>query len=210
MNLLSRANKYFHSSRKRGVTRGYGLLEYWLALKRARIANKYIKESRKDGRIIDIGCGSYPIFLLSSKFVEKFGIEKIQSLKPSLSRRLKFISHDIESCDKLPFENNFADTVTMLAVLEHIGLQSTVSLMPEIYRVLKPGGICIITMPCPWSEWLLKIFSYIGLVSKIELSDHKRSLNNTEVKSLLKNAKFKQIHMGYFECFMNRYFIARK
>lgn len=70
-------NKYLRNSVKIKVTRGYGLLEYFLAIQRARIANKFIEDTHKNGRILDIGCGSYPIFLLTSKFMEKIGIDRI-------------------------------------------------------------------------------------------------------------------------------------
>ena len=44
------------------VTRGTGLIEPWLSDHRARKANELIPRHLRDGRILDIGCGSYPYF----------------------------------------------------------------------------------------------------------------------------------------------------
>ncbi|MDP2947815.1 MAG: hypothetical protein Q8N88_06895, partial [Nanoarchaeota archaeon] len=56
-------------------TRGTGLLEKYLAKKRAHMANKLIPESLRRGRILDVGCGETPFFLLNTKFNEKYGID---------------------------------------------------------------------------------------------------------------------------------------
>lgn len=69
MDIIARLNKYLRLSGHRNVTRGYGLLEYFLAIQRTKIANKFIDGAHRNGRILDIGCGSYPIFLLTSKFI---------------------------------------------------------------------------------------------------------------------------------------------
>ena len=46
-----------------GMTRGKGLLEPMLADLRAQRANKLIPSTSRTGRILDIGCGTYPYFL---------------------------------------------------------------------------------------------------------------------------------------------------
>ena len=52
--------------RNTNVTRGYGLLETLLSNQRMKITNKLIKNHHKNGAILDIGCGTYPIFLVNS------------------------------------------------------------------------------------------------------------------------------------------------
>ncbi|MFH1777641.1 MAG: class I SAM-dependent methyltransferase [Candidatus Omnitrophota bacterium] len=210
MKRLRRVKKNLNFFLKRGATRGYGALEYVLALQRAKLANKFITDGHRTGKILDIGCGSYPIFLLTSKFVEKFGIEKIIHSNHNVRKRVKLINHDIEKGDNLPFADNSISTITMLAVFEHISLYSVPNILSEIYRILKPKGICIITIPATWSEVILKIMSNIRLISKIELDEHKSTLSTAKILSLLQKAKFINIKSGYFEFFMNRWFVVKK
>src|SRR2546423_15607544 len=63
-------------SSARTVTRGHGLLEGFLARQRVRRANSLIPESARAGRVLDIGCGTYPLFLLSTAFHERYGLDR--------------------------------------------------------------------------------------------------------------------------------------
>ena len=60
-------------------TRGGGLLETWLAQLRAKQANKLIPNTLRSGRILDIGCGSYPYFLAHTFFRERVGVDRMAS-----------------------------------------------------------------------------------------------------------------------------------
>ncbi len=51
----------------------------------------------------------------------------------------------IEKEGPLPFESNYFDSISILDVLEHIYNQD--SILQELYRVLKPGGKIIVTVP---------------------------------------------------------------
>ena len=210
MNIAKRFSKYINNFPQTSVTRSYGLLERFLALQRAKIANKFISSEHRKGKILDVGCGTYPIFLLTSKFVEKFGIDKTQFLGSGVSRRINFINYDIEKGNKLPFNDNCIDVVTMLAVMEHVKFSNLIYSMSEIYRVLKPRGICILTVPSHWAEYILDIMANIKLVSKIEMEDHKSKLSNSKIIEILKAANFNTVDFGYFEFFVNRWFLAKK
>ena len=62
---------------KPNYTRGGGLLEPALARYRANMANKLIPEQLRSGRILDVGCGSYPYFLSHTAFAEKYAIDQL-------------------------------------------------------------------------------------------------------------------------------------
>jgi ubiquinone/menaquinone biosynthesis C-methylase UbiE len=190
-------------------TRGKGLLEEFLAEKRAEKANNCILKSSRAGRILDIGCGSYPYFLSTTNFKEKYGIDP--SLKVSSDQNIKLLKKDVTK-QKLPFKDNFFDVVTMLAVFEHIDNDKMDIVLKEIIRVLKKEGIFIITTPSPWSDKLLHNMAKIGLISSVEIHEHKTHHSKEKVKEVLFKAGFNRsrINSGYFEVYMNMWFTAQK
>lgn len=210
MNVLSRLRRYYKNQARLGVTRSYGLLEFYLALQRARIARKFLPDSSKNGKVLDIGCGSYPIFLLTSRFVEKYGIDTLDSHGAGISRRIKMINHDIEKGERIPLQNGQVDAVTMLAVLEHVAYDRLPLLLREVFRILKPGGIYIITVPSSCSAMLLRLMAGIGLLSKVEIGDHQMLLRSWRIAEFLREAGFSYVKRGYFEFFLNRWFVAKK
>src|SRR6266487_4114917 len=100
------------SATTRRVTRGDGFLEEFLARQRSRQANSLILESARNGRVLDIGCGSHPLFLLTTRFAERYGLDRVPS-NDFKEQGITLINHDIET-KRLPFEDDFFDVVTML------------------------------------------------------------------------------------------------
>ena len=58
------------------MPRGRRLLEPVLVRLRARQANPLIPEPLRGGRVLDIGCNSFPYFLSHTSFKEKFAIDQ--------------------------------------------------------------------------------------------------------------------------------------
>ncbi len=210
MTIFKTVKSSFRKLFSRKVTRGYGLLEFFLAVQRAKLANKLILAQCKTGRVLDIGCSSYPIFLLTANFVEKFGLDKIKFNNSHYLKRFSFIHYDIEEKADLSLEKDFFDVVTMLAFLEHIEYEKLNIFLKQVFSAVRPGGICIITVPSPWTHHLLCVLSKFSLISKVEIAEHKTNLRKRELLSLLSNAGFKNIKFGYFEFFMNRWIVCLK
>jgi len=189
---------------KNSVTRGYGLLETFLAKKRADMANRLIPRRLRKGRILDIGCGSTPFFLINTEFKEKYGID--YSVSRSNSKNLVLKNFDLNN-SKMPFRNNFFETVIMLAVVEHMERDKLPALFKEVARILKPGGRFIITTPCPWAHFLLRLMARFRLVSPIEIKEHKYAYDKNSIAAYFDNAGFKSSKMkfGYFELFLNNW-----
>ena len=58
------------------ATRGYGLLEGLLARQRMRRAEKLIDPVHRAGRLLDFGCGRFPLFLSRARFHDKYGLDQ--------------------------------------------------------------------------------------------------------------------------------------
>ncbi len=193
------------------ATRGYGLLEGYLAKKRAHVANKLIQNNCRQGKILDIGSGSYPLFLINTEFSEKYGIDQLSG-NCNFKGNIRLTNHNIEKNQSLPFEDNFFDVITMLAVIEHIERKNAINLLSHIERILKPGGSFILTTPSAWTGKLLKLMAILKLVSSDELDEHKVAYSHDTLFSCLVDAGFEKdsIKCGFFEICMNQWIVAIK
>ena len=95
---------------------------------------------------------------------------------------------------------------------KHIEPQRVPQILTEIKRILKPGGMFIMTTPAPWTEGLLKLLARTNMVSREEIEDHKGSYSRKQIHVLLKQGGFHEsaIKSGYFELFMNIWARAQK
>ncbi|MCC7202793.1 MAG: class I SAM-dependent methyltransferase [Nitrospirae bacterium] len=193
-------------------TRGSGLLEGLLAKKRARIANALIPPEKRNGRLLDVGCGTFPYFLNNTSFKEKFGIDKGIGSGVVQAGPLSLSSFDFENDDTLPFREGYFDVVTMLAVIEHLEPDRVAGVLNECRRVLNDGGLLIITTPAFWTDKLLRMMAALGLVSPEEILEHKDVYSHSKIAALLCKGGFSQGKMrsGYFELFMNLWTVAAK
>jgi SAM-dependent methyltransferase len=194
-------------------TRGNGLFEPVLAHLRAQRANSLIPLQSRSGRILDIGCGSYPYFLAHTDFKEKFSIDQ-SPLSDHVRTQLEISSYtlNLDSQPYLPFENGFFDAITLLAVIEHLDPQSMASLFSEIHRSLRVGGVVVLTTPAAWSSGLLNFMARVGLVSIEEIHEHVYAYTLPLIGWYFGQAGFEmhKIRFGYFEAMFNMWAVAGK
>jgi SAM-dependent methyltransferase len=186
------------------------LLEGFLARMRAKRANSLIPDEMRSGRILDIGCGSYAAFLTGTRFSERYGLDRVPLADAPAG--LTLIHHDIEDDSPLPFEDAFFDVVTMLAVFEHLEEATIRRVLRDVFRMLRPGGLYVMTTPVNWTEGILKAMSAVRLVSHEEIGEHKAQYSGAEIVSLLGEAGYDRslIRHGTFELGMNLWAVAQK
>lgn len=195
------------------LTRGKGLLEPLLADWRAQRANQLIPSHLREGRILDIGCGTYPYFLAHTSFAEKFAIDQIPLSKETATQLcIESYTLDLEQKPKLPFEDGFFHAVTLLAVVEHLDPALMALLFKEVYRVLKPGGLVALTTPAAWSDGLLKFMARVRLVSAEEIQEHAYAYTLPLLGWYFGQAGFEmsKTRFGYFELMLNMWATAQK
>lgn len=192
------------------VTRGKGLLEPWLAQMRAQKAEDLIPDTLRSGRILDIGCGSYPYFLSHTSFKEKIAIDQNPLVDPP--EDIEWHTLDLNQDPELPFDSSFFSVVTMLAVIEHLNPSGLVQLFQETRRVLNPGGQVILTTPASWSDRLLRFMAFIGLVSKEEIEEHVFPYTMPLLGWYFGAAGFERdkVNFGYFELGLNMWAVAER
>lgn len=200
---------------KQKSTRGYGLLEGYLAKQRSRTADKLIPSYLRKGRILDIGCGTYPSFLKRIEFDEKYGLDKVvrdDQKKQFQNYNITLLNIDLDKDYLSHFDNEYFNIVTVLAVFEHIEQVNLRKLLKEIYRVLRPGGMYIMTTPAKWTDKLLRLLARLRLGSPVEIGEHKAAYDHNRISSLFQDAGFSKdkLKLGYFEVFMNIWTVGTK
>jgi len=130
---------YFEPDLKSGYKYGYFPEFKWLAI--ALYQRFHPKTS------LDIGCATGNLVQrLLELGVDAYGVDisAYAISRSPVKDRLKQV--DIVS-ERLPFESNYFDLITMLEVIEHISNEENI--LKEMRRVLKEDGIIYITTPTP-------------------------------------------------------------
>ena len=98
------------------------------------------------GRVLDVGCGDG---FFTAKILQRFNLKNVYGLDISSKAvdlaRLKHpeIKFQQGALNHIPEETNSIDSVTMIEVIEHlVDIEGT---LKELFRVMKPGGILLIT-----------------------------------------------------------------
>lgn len=108
-----------------------------------RFLEKYSPHFR--GALYDLGCGekSHESFFLrhADRYIGVDWAGTLHSLKADVIADLN---------KPLPIENNAADSVVSLSVLEHLCEPQT--MLNEAWRILKPGGAIVLQVP--WQWWI--------------------------------------------------------
>jgi SAM-dependent methyltransferase len=201
------------SQNSSAYTRGKGLLEPTLARLRTGRANRLIPPELRAGRILDIGCGSFPYFLAHTAFKEKFAVDQLpMPAETATTNQIEFFALDLNRAPRLPFENDYFEAVTLLAVVEHLNPDSLAQLFKESRRVLRPGGMVILTTPAAWSDGLLHLMAHLNLVSAEEIHEHAFAYTLPLLGWHFGQAGFAmtKLRFGYFEFMLNMWATAEK
>lgn len=107
----------------------------------------YLAEGHVKGDILEIGCGEgRGIDLFHDKIKSYTGLDKIRSVIDTLQAKYSdysFIQENIPPFSSL--NDNSFDVIVSFQVIEHI--KADQYFLEEIKRVLKPGGVALITTP---------------------------------------------------------------
>ena len=108
--------------------------------------HKRVLERVGNRRILETGCGGGVLLqMLQSQSRELFGIDVSQAaVYATRTYAAQSTNLCIADASELPFKADIFDYLTVTNVLEHIEGDNA---LKECYRVLKPGGIALITVP---------------------------------------------------------------
>ncbi|MEW6735296.1 MAG: class I SAM-dependent methyltransferase [Acidobacteriota bacterium] len=160
---------------------------WWFVARRSLISEIVRKEvvAHGRGRIVDVGCGTGANLAAISHYGIGFGVD-IAPEAISLCRARGLNELTISRLERLTYRSESFDIITALDVLEHIN--DDLQAMGELYRICKPGGVLIVTVPAYgflWSE-------------HDEALHHRRRYTAYELRNKLMLAGFEIERCSYF------------
>jgi SAM-dependent methyltransferase len=173
------------------------VLQNW----RARMARPWIPSG---ARVLDIGCHQ-------GEFLHSLG----KHIRPSIG--LDPLARPDRACrhwllcqpfaEPLAFADAAFDVVVMLAAFEHI--HDRAPLCRECYRLLRPGGRVIVTVPSPRVDGILAVLCSLRLADGMSLEEH-HGFDPRTTPELFLHMGFLLEHRHRFQFGLNHLFVFRK
>jgi SAM-dependent methyltransferase len=123
-------------------------------------------------RVLEVGPGVNPRVPLGDSWFIDESARAVEKLKSSGGKAV------VGQMEKIPFEKSFFDHVFAFEVLEHT--EDDFLALKEVYRVLKPGGVFVFSVPLQRRFWSVAD----------ELAGHKRRYEKKELVEILLRAGF--------------------
>lgn len=167
--------------------------------------------------LVDLGCGPqlrfYHFLAKAGVQVKKYiGVDPL--IEPAVVSRftnqpsISIITRALRR--KIEQESATVDYVVAFAFFEHIN--NPKEILGEAYRLLKPGGKIILTVPSPKAKRVLEFLSFkLGIISRREIEEHKRYFNQEQLMKLLPKGVIQSATFHrYFEFGLNNLFVITK
>jgi 2-polyprenyl-3-methyl-5-hydroxy-6-metoxy-1,4-benzoquinol methylase len=162
---------------------------------------------RRGAILVDLGCG-YSGSLLQhyARTIER-GIGFDVAVGAPRAENVELHAQRVDQ--PLPLASGSADVVSCLAVIEHVEHPDV--LAAEAHRVLRPGGVLVITTPAAEARPVLELLSTrLHLIDAAEILDHKRYYTPATLRAELTAAGFTSVDVRRFELGLNLSAVARR
>jgi SAM-dependent methyltransferase len=126
---------------------------HWWFSSRTRALNALMEEllpAKPDLRLLDVGCGAGNMIHHLSRYGQVTGLE----IDPRPVKKARERGYEVDLFDvtqPMPFAGGTFDAVTALDVIEHN--EDDLAILQDSYRILKPGGYLIISVPAFMFLW---------------------------------------------------------
>lgn len=144
-------------------------------------------------RILDVGCGTGSLMMqLVLRGYQVYGIDMSEDSVKRTNEHLRLLVPKNEfvvkkgSAEQINYPDGYFDAVIAAEVLEH--LEKDYLAVREFYRLLKPNGICIITVPTNMYLWDISD----------EMAGHKRRYSKDDLLMLFNSLSFKVEKLLYY------------
>jgi 2-polyprenyl-3-methyl-5-hydroxy-6-metoxy-1,4-benzoquinol methylase len=147
--------------------------------------------------VLDIGCGSGLLasFIASKNNVPVLAIDANKSAIDfcKSAYQLSNLSFEERTIDEIIFEENSFTKIVLLEVIEHITNGQAIKLLETIQRLLKPGGLLVISTPNKRSLWpaIEFLMDKFKLAPRMNKDQHEILYSSEQLSKLAANAGLK-------------------
>lgn len=178
--------------------------EYWDTIEYSHKVEEHLLEFLPEGvlydRVLDLGCGdgrsTIPIRERGTTIV---GLDTSVHYMLDLARKhfdnVYLVNGDAKN---LPFPDTFFDLIISLSVVEHIPFADIPRVCAEAYRVLKPGGRCLVRNDAWFYGVLEQLRLRPGQYGKKPDETHVNMMTGFRFKRVLESAGFVIVQEDHF------------
>ncbi len=148
------------------------------------------------GPILDVGCGTGGMLPHLQQIAPAIGLDPAPEAAAACRRRgVVFVNG---GGTRLPFAAGVFGTITALDVIEHVA--DDTGMLRELYRVLRPGGLLLITVPAYQFLWS----------QHDEFNHHQRRYRRRSLQRTVRQAGFRIARISYYNTLLFPAAVARK
>ncbi|MHB8575980.1 MAG: class I SAM-dependent methyltransferase [Dehalococcoidia bacterium] len=169
---------------------------WWFVARRRLVLQELARHGGNAGAILDVGCGTGGMLVHLQEFGSALGVDSAPEAAEACRRRgVPFV---LGWGPRLPFADATFGAVTALDVIEHV--PDHLGVLREMYRVLQPGGLLLLTVP-----------AYMFLWSRHDdLNYHQRRYRRRNLHKVLRAADFDIVKLSYYNTLLFPAAVARK
>jgi ubiquinone/menaquinone biosynthesis C-methylase UbiE len=149
-----------------------------------KISREELRNRQGNLRVLDVGCGTGMLMEDMKALGFVCGVD-FSPVALTFCRERGLTNLVRANVEKLPITTNHFDLVTALDLVEHV--PDDRALIGELYRVLRPGGIALMTVPAHPSLWSMHDVAL----------HHQRRYEKKAFRSLIENSGFELLRYSY-------------
>jgi SAM-dependent methyltransferase len=169
---------------------------HWWFVGRRRLVTGLLRRAGVSGRILDLGCGTGGVLQHLGAFGSAVGLDPAPEAAVYCRRRS--LPMVVGSGLHLPFADASFDAVLALDVIEHVA--DDIALLQEARRVLRPGGVLVVTVPA--LPWLWSAHD--------DVNRHYRRYTWATLRRSLQDGGFRPLKLSYYNALLLPLAMARK